>query len=102
MSILIKGMEMPKKCWRCCLSQLYENPREMLVCKVTHEEVLRYNIDSNCPLVPVPPHGRLIDVNALCVTAIDITDLPVGECLMVYLKEDIDNAPTIIEAEEGE
>ena len=32
----------------------------MLVCKITHEEVLRYKIDSNCPLVPVPPHGRLI------------------------------------------
>lgn len=63
--ILIKGMEMPTSCWRCCLSQLYEKPREMLVCKITHGEVLRYKIDGNCPLVPVPKHGRLIDADAL-------------------------------------
>ena len=37
----------------------------MLVCKITHEEVLRYEIDGNCPLVPVPEHGRLIDADAL-------------------------------------
>ena len=91
MSILIKGMEMPKKCWRCCLSQLYENPREMLVCKVTHEEVLRYNIDSNCPLVPVPPHGRLIDADAL-VKKQPIPELGAPRWL-------IEQAPTIIESE---
>lgn len=65
MSVLVKGMEMPESCWRCCLSQLYEKPRAMLVCEITHEEVLRNKIDGNCPLVPVPPHVRLIDINAL-------------------------------------
>ena len=65
MSILIKGMEMPESCWRCCLSQLYEKPRAMLVCEITHEEVLRNKIDGNCPLVPVPPHGRLIDADKI-------------------------------------
>ena len=57
MSILIKGMEMPKSCWLCMLSQLYEKPRVMLVCKITHEEVLRHKIDSNCPLIEVPPES---------------------------------------------
>lgn len=66
MSVLIRGMEMPISCWRCSLSQLYEKPREMLVCKITHEEVLRHKIDGKCPLVPVPPHGRLIDSDELC------------------------------------
>lgn len=99
MSILIKGMEMPKKCWRCCLSQLYENPREMLVCKVTHEEVLRYNIDSNCPLVPVPPHGRLIDADALQKRMIDYGWKHPDSTVHEFLEDD---APTIIEAEEGE
>ena len=65
MGVYIKGMEMPESCWRCCLSQLYEKPRDMLVCEITHEEVLRHKIDGNCPLVPVPPHGRLIDADAL-------------------------------------
>ena len=95
MSILIKGMEMPKNCDSCMFSR--RSIHNIDWCVLTEED-----IPCACPLVPVPPHGRLIDVNALCVTAIDITDLPVGECLMVYLKEDIDNAPTIIEAEEGE
>ena len=86
--IYIKGMEMPKSCWRCTLSQLYEKPRDMLVCKITHEEVLRHKIDSNCPLVPVPPHGDLIDRDALPTSRVEW--------------EDIVNAPTIIEAEEDE
>lgn len=64
MSILIKGMEMPTSCWRCSISHLYE--RE-LVCKVTHEEVVRHKVDSNCPLIEIPPHGRLIDADALTV-----------------------------------
>lgn len=63
MSIYIPGMEMPKSCWRCTLSQLYEKPRKMLICKITHEEVLWHEIDSNCPLIPVPEHGRLIDAD---------------------------------------
>ena len=91
MSILIKGMEMPTDSFIRII--LYPNGQAVKANAVDYEEF---------EAIPVPPHGRLIDVNALCVTAIDITDLPVGECLMVYLKEDIDNAPTIIEAEEGE
>ena len=109
--ILIKGMEMPTSCWRCTLSQLYEKPREMLVCKITHEEVLRHKIDSNCPLVPVPPHGRLIDADALrCLY--DPHDYGLdGEQADEYdryhvslpvIRQNIDDMPTIIEAEEGE
>lgn len=64
MSVLIKGMEMPKNCWLCPLSVLYEKPREMLLCRIIKEEVLRNKIDGNCPLVEIPPHGRLIDADA--------------------------------------
>ena len=99
MSVLIKGMEMPTSCWRCTLSQLYEKPREMLVCKITHEEVLRHKIDSNCPLVPVPPHGRLIDADAL----IDSNDIMNKTMLfggkIIYSETAIKNAPTIIPAD---
>lgn len=38
---------------------------------------------------------RLIDIDEIGVMPIDITDLPYDECLMTYLKEDIDNAPTV-------
>lgn len=97
MGVYIRGMEMPPSCWRCTLSQLYEKPREMLVCKITHEEVLRYKIDSNCPLVPVPPHGRLGDLDELK------TAFPCGESIRTEsVRATIDHMPTIIEAEEGE
>ena len=44
---------------------------------------------------------RLIDANALPLSSIDITDLPDygGGSLLVYLKEDVDNAPTIVSDE---
>lgn len=110
MSILIKGMEMPESCWRCCLSQLYEKPRDMLVCKITHEEVLRHKIDGNCPLVPVPPHGRLGDLDDLEQMFVDIDNAPYsgfdGE-ESFYSAEDaaqiIRLTPTVIPADkEGE
>lgn len=55
MSILIKGMEMPTSCSDCkirlsvgCCGNLPQNTRM-----------------PNCPLVSVPPHGDLIDRDAL-------------------------------------
>lgn len=42
---------------------------------------------------------RLIDADNLPVRSIDETDLPRDKGLLVVLKEDIDNAPTIIKAE---
>lgn len=62
MSVLIKGMEMPTNCFLCPLSVLNEN---RLFCEVTKNEVLRAKIDAECPLVPVPPHGDLIDSGAV-------------------------------------
>lgn len=55
MSVYIKGMEMPKTCAECrfygeyCYAKGDENKYSKLP----------------CPLVPVPPHGRLIDADAL-------------------------------------
>ena len=46
MGVYIKGMEMPKSCDEC----------PMYTCM--------FNYDS-CPLVPVPPHGRLGDLDKL-------------------------------------
>lgn len=51
MSVLIKGMEMPKNCHECPL--LYVTS----LCDGFKD----------CPIVPIPPHGRLIDADALMV-----------------------------------
>ena len=47
MSVLIKGMDMPKNCFMCYLSRLNG---ERLFCNVTGEEVLRYKIAPECPM----------------------------------------------------
>lgn len=87
MSILINGMAMPGSCGRCpmynnCAGH-YMNPFENAV------------RGKDCPLVPVPPHGRLIDADAL-IKALGIGDLP------IRLTHEIINAPTVLEAEEGD
>ena len=92
MSILIKGMEMPRKCIRCPVN-LYGR------CLVNDEKDISKAAadavrDEDCPLVPVPPHGRLIDADALTY---NVGDVPYkGSVRRVLL-----SAPTIIPASGG-
>ena len=97
MSILIKGMKMPHNCLYCPLSVLNG---ERLFCEITNDEVLRSKIAQGCPLVEVPPHGRLIDADEAHIDA-DERGFDFWAC-----DADIDSAqeflkaqPTIIEAE---
>lgn len=59
MSVLIKGMEMPRKCIRCPVNVygrcLVNDDKD--VSKATADAVR----DKDCPLVPIPEHGDLID-----------------------------------------
>ena len=96
MSILIKGMEMPATCCHCPLMG-YDPDREWYdsmartgahICVLTGELIDNTKREEHCPLVPVQPHGRLIDRDALPTSRVEW--------------EDIVNAPTIIPAEEGE
>ena len=66
MSVLIKGMEMPKSCESCPCKTA--DAFGGLGCQATGYIPLRkVNQDrpDNCPLVEIPPHGRLIDADAL-------------------------------------
>lgn len=71
MSVLIKGMEMPTNCDVCPFCD-YASARCDAVKGAPYTPESRYEKRADfCPLIEVPPHGRLIDViNALCVTAI--------------------------------
>ena len=104
MSILIKGMEMPKNCFLCPLSVLQG---ERLFCEQTKGEVVRAKIDSDCPLVEIPPHGRLIDADALtegllehldALDGLDRSEMAQRDGLSCAIG-DVANAPTIIESE---
>ena len=102
MSILIKGMEMPKHCWQCKFHDDIDN------CIIIGENCVEvwgeYRRLDSCPLIPVPDHGRLIDTSAKVQTQlyddqieewID-ADMTVEE----YLGYCFNEVPTIIPASE--
>ena len=85
MSILIKGMEMPKNCTEChARCRLYLNGR-----KFRHPD---------CPLIEIPTlHGRLIDADALLNKTI------CNPLWSPYItKKMVLDAKTVIEAEREE
>lgn len=93
MSILIKGIEMPKKCgccfaafpdgvgYSCCLIKSYPT--------IDNQNGRRFD----CPLTPVPPHGRLIDG--------DYAEKDLAHDYAYAAAQMVKNYPTIIPAEEG-
>ena len=67
MSILIKGMEMPKNCHNCeLLTRIEVTYGTVYACQILNEVIRNVMVRQiNCPLVELPPHGRLIDVKSL-------------------------------------
>lgn len=88
MSVLIKGMKMPKNCEDCRFEDFGG-----CMFRVTRSE---------CPLVEVPtPHGRLIDEKQIPYVDLN-ADMPQSKVrVWTTVKDKIDRLPTIIEAEEG-
>ena len=67
MSVIIKGMDMPKRCSSChCICGGGAYPPSWR-CGLTDKPISDYNIrDKNCPLGKLPEkHGRLIDADRL-------------------------------------
>ena len=111
MGVYIKGMEKPKNCPSCPFNSRawYEDSHLCLASNKQIKVNLNTGSDDNCPLVPVPPHGRLIDAGELRElyeewendkeAGIDIDKCHVP---IPVIRQNIDDAPTVIEAEEGE
>ena len=86
MSVVIRGMEMPRNCDECpCYYETEGAWRNE--CEVLGKEYIADDYRPEwCPLVELPAqHGRLIDADALPQTRVEW--------------DDIVNAPTVIEAE---
>ena len=69
MSVLIKDMEMPKSCFYCPFREKV-NPDDYVCMALNKEFEETFSLivgkrHSDCPLVPIPPHGRLIDADAV-------------------------------------
>ena len=109
MSILIKGMEMPDNCTDCWFRKTarHEYLSDCQLCPFTGDTTPYLTRDKKCPLVPVPPHGDLIDLSAK-VNAQYYDDADEEWSIKTVTVEDIlygiceEMPPTIIPAEEGE
>ena len=120
MSIIIKGMEMPTTCCNCKLicfdeTRKWEQMTGAFVCQMTDKVIWNTRRGDDCPLVELPPHGRLIDADALAddlLFDVDLCEKALFELVgqerkNVQDEKDtkqncvywIQNAPTIIEAE---
>ena len=115
MSILIKGMSMPESCDKCIYAA-WSNFYKIYVCNAVRKDepvlfnrkqvkstcIARSGRADNCPLAPVPPHGRLIDADAFekdnqYFWNRDFINPKYEESLADL----VNKAPTIIPAEEG-
>lgn len=105
MSVLIKGMDMPKNCWECFVEHSLNVDvvgfgghcpfGERIVS--SEEFDAKAGIHPDCPFVEVPtPHGRLIDADKL---ERDIEEYHLSNGKFQHWVQ-VQNS--IIEAEEGE
>lgn len=88
MSVYIKGFPLPNNCGAC--------PLRLAWCR---ERIYMVTRPERCPIVPVPPHGRLIDADALRVDYFAPSSTSNMPNYYHVSKAQIDNAPTIIESE---
>ena len=96
MSVYIRGMEMPNNCRDCPLEDAYEGYN----CRIV-EKSANWGLEGRpswCPLIPAPPHGDLIDRDALLDTAtIHWSQTTNESCFPI---DEIEYAPTVIPADE--
>ena len=94
--ILIKNMEMPKACEYC---PIYDE--DYCQCRLEHTFEAHWSREKYCPLVELPPHGRLIDADKLFLEA-ERFDLPniMPDSLWIHVG-DLLRADTIVEASNG-
>lgn len=107
--ILVKNMEMPKACGDCPFFKRGSNPmgEDFIFAQpwgdylVSGEEnVIEHDISMDCPLVAVPPHGRLIDADKLLETLAKHSYPSQREWYFAEVGQFIDEAETIVEATE--
>lgn len=108
MSVLIKGMKMPKFCAVCCIADW-----EYDCCPVADRKNIRITDTSGrpdfCPLVELPDHGDLIDREYAIASACSgrIRALPTTEdgedwIRVEEVRQSIKSVPAVIPTERSE
>ena len=108
MGVYIKGMEMPTSCRACQLKMNCDECEGWECVCVPLRKQIGYLDDlladkrrDDCPLVPVPPHGRCIDADAvekMVVGSVNQEDAQ-GFMFTKIICQILKDAPTIIPAE---
>ena len=95
-------MEIPTTCEKCNLESFCDKwieARKMCgKLKFGVKATIRH---SECPLIPIPAHGKLIDADALyesCALDTNIDVMASAKRINEYMQLKIDEAPTIIPA----
>ena len=109
MGVYIRDMQMPTRCIACRLNY------DSCACILTGSRFYKYNTEfdpgeerlSDCPLVPIPSHGRCIDereVQQLLAEMIPVaSEIINSKAIIEWVAEHIPQCSTIIPAsEEGE
>lgn len=103
MNVIIKGMKMPNNCEECQLKQ-YDESYDDTVCPYSGIPTLNIGRQYDCPISELPPHGRLIDADALMET-IRAHDYPLANAtnsrdrgmFTLGIQQAVDEAKTIID-----
>ena len=112
MSVLIRGRKLPKDCPRCPMAH-YNAISQFTGCEIVSGKRFAVSDDKEyassscrpewCPLIEIPPHGRLIDADELrrshCLECSFYPDNCLGDDCDADSVYHIDHAKTIIEAE---
>ena len=121
MGIYIEGMKMPKTCCGC--KMMIYNPELVWddngietvgawVCLLTAELIDNTKREEHCPLIELPPHGRLIDADALMDGWMNLREATkygnetkeqvshsYSTMMMYEIADEIEDAPIIIPAD---
>lgn len=113
MSVIVKGMEMPKSCAEC---RFLEGEAMDGLCHASEKWLddddyflwFQYpegDIDdskpANCPLIEIPPHGRLIDADEFeKYVELEYETREISHPSWIKFRVWCGDQPTIIEAEE--
>ncbi|MBQ2641331.1 MAG: hypothetical protein IJG15_04965 [Lachnospiraceae bacterium] len=106
MSVYIPGIEMPESCQDCIFCSFETDYEDdcYFVCHAIPKQIIPFSSErqEECPLIPVPPHGRLIDADALIIDLMDrgIEGLQTDD--WHEIQQTVEDAPAIISAEKEE
>ena len=92
MSVLVKGMEMPKD-GTYSIVHIYSDGHVSMPFWGKGMQIV-----SGITAVPIPPHGDLIDINALKLAIVNVDYVNKHDYLKGVLNA-INNAPTVISAD---